>query len=47
MPAGYSYLYKGTKWSEAHGMGYINTITDIIQWGRDKGLNDPKAQGGK
>ena len=32
MPAGYSYLYKGTKGSEAHGMGYINTITDIIQW---------------
>ena len=44
MPAGYSYLYKDTKGSEAHGMGYINTITDIIQWGRDKGLNDPKAQ---
>lgn len=44
MPAGYSYLYKGTNDSEAHGMGYINTITDIIQWGRNKGLNDPKAQ---
>ena len=44
MPAGYSYLYKGTKGSEAHGIGYIKTITDIIQWGRDKGLNDPKAQ---
>lgn len=44
MPAGYSYLYKGTKGSEAHGIGYINTITDIIQWGRGKGLNDPKAQ---
>ena len=44
MPAGYSYLYKGTKESEAHGMGYVNTITDIIQWGRNKGLNDPKAQ---
>lgn len=44
MPAGYSYLYKSTKGSEAHGMRYINTITDIIQWGRGKGLNDPKAQ---
>lgn len=44
MPAGYSYLYKGTEESEAHGMGYINTITDIIRWGRDKGLNDPKSQ---
>lgn len=24
--------------------GYIDTITGIMQWGRDKGLNDPKAQ---
>ena len=47
MPAGYSYLYKGTKGSEAHATGYINTITDIIQWGRNKGLNDPKSQGDK
>ncbi|MBQ1295970.1 MAG: hypothetical protein IIY21_18130 [Clostridiales bacterium] len=22
----------------------METITDVIQWGRDKGLNDPKAQ---
>lgn len=22
----------------------MDTIQDVIQWGRDKGLNDPKAQ---
>lgn len=44
MPSGYSYLYKGTQGSKEHGEAAINTITDIIQWGREKGLDDPKAQ---
>ena len=44
MPGGYSYLYKGTKGSQEHGELAINTVTDVIQWGRNKGLNDPKAQ---
>lgn len=44
MPSGYSYLYKNTPGSKEHGEAAINTITDIIQWGREKGLDDPKAQ---
>lgn len=44
MPSGYSYLYKNTQGSKEHGEAAINTITDIIQWGREKGLDDPKAQ---
>lgn len=44
MPAGYSYLYKGTKGFNEHAIASMATITDVIQWGRDKGLNDPKAQ---
>lgn len=44
MPSGYGYLYKGTQGSKEHGEAAINTITDIIQWGREKGLGDPKAQ---
>ena len=44
MPAGYSYLYKGTKEFKEHAIASMATITDVIQWGRDKGLNDPKAQ---
>lgn len=44
MPSGYGYLYKGTQGSKEHGEAAINTITDIIQWGREKGLDDPKAQ---
>lgn len=44
MPSGYSYLYKGTQGSKEHGEAAINVITDIIQWGREKGLDDPKAQ---
>lgn len=44
MPSGYSYLYKGTQGSKEHGEAAINAITDIIQWGREKGLDDPKAQ---
>ena len=44
MPAGYSYLYKGTAGFKEHAIASMATITDVIQWGRDKGLNDPKAQ---
>lgn len=44
MPGGYSYLYKGTQGLKEHGEEAINVITDVIQWGRNKGLDDPKAQ---
>lgn len=44
MPSGYGYLYKGTQGSKEHGEAAINAITDIIQWGREKRLDDPKAQ---
>ena len=44
MPAGYSYLYKGIDGFKEHAIASMATITDVIQWGRDKGLNDPKAQ---
>ena len=44
MPAGYSDLYKGTDGCKEHAIASMATITDVIQWGRDKGLNDPKAQ---
>ena len=44
MPGGYSYLYKGTQGAKEHGEEAINVITDVIQWGRKKGLGDPKAQ---
>lgn len=44
MPAGYSYLYKGTDGFKEHAISSLATITDVIQWGRNKGLDDPKAQ---
>lgn len=44
MPSGYSYLYKGTDGFKEHAISSLATITDVIQWGRNKGLNDPKAQ---
>lgn len=44
MPGGYSYAYKGTKGFNEHAISAMATITDVIQWGRDKGLHDPKAQ---
>ena len=44
MPGGYSYLYRGTQGAKEHGEEAINVITDVIQWGRKKGLGDPKAQ---
>lgn len=44
MPAGTSYQYKGTNGCKEVGEAYYNVISDIIMWGRDKGLDDPKAQ---
>ena len=44
MPGGYGYLYKGTKGFNEHAISSMATVTDVIQWGRDKGLHDPKAQ---
>lgn len=44
MPGGYGYLNKGTKEFNEHAISSMATIVDVIQWGRDKGLNDPKAQ---
>lgn len=44
MPGGYSYLYKGTQGAKEHGEEAINVITDVIQWGRKKGLHDCKSQ---
>lgn len=44
MPAGYSYNYKGTEGFDRHAKRSMETITDVIQWGRGKGLDDPKAQ---
>ena len=44
MPGDYSYLYKHTEGFKRHAESSMETITDVIQWGRDKGLKDPKAQ---
>lgn len=44
MPGGYSYSYKHTEGFKRHAESSMETITDVIQWGRDKGLHDPKAQ---
>lgn len=44
MPGGYGYLYKGTQGFTEHAISTMATITDVIQWGRDRGLDDPKAQ---
>ena len=44
MPAGTSCQYKGTNGCKEVGEAYYNVISDIIMWGRDKGLDDPKAQ---
>ena len=44
MPTGYSYSYKNTQGSIDHAKHLNDVITDIIQWGREKGLDDPKAQ---
>lgn len=44
MPGGYSYSYRGTNGFTEHALVSLGVITDVIQWGREKGLNDPKAQ---
>ena len=44
MPGGYGNLYKGTEGFTQQAISAMATITDVIQWGRGKGLNDPKAQ---
>ena len=44
MPGGYAYLYKNTDGAKHKGEQAISVITDVINWGRDKGLDDPKAQ---
>ena len=44
MPEGYSYNYTGTKGFRDHADLAMEEITKIIQWGRQKGLKDPKAQ---
>lgn len=44
MASGISYQYKGTNGCKEVGEAYYNVISDIIMWGRDKGLDDPKAQ---
>lgn len=44
MPGGYSYNYKDTEGAKEHAIDGYSTLVDVIQWGREKGLNDPKAQ---
>lgn len=44
MTTGNSYCYKGTEGFRKHAEFAMEQLTNIIQWGRDKGLNDPKAQ---
>lgn len=44
MPAGVSYLYKGTEEFNERAVRALETVSDVIVWGREKGLDDPKAQ---
>ena len=44
MPGGYSYNYKNTEGAKENALSGYSTLVDVIQWGREKGLNDPKAQ---
>ena len=44
MPGGYSYDYKNTEGSREHAIDGYSALVDVIQWGREKGLHDPKAQ---
>ena len=44
MPSGISYLYRGTKGSKEYGEFAYDTIFAVINWGRDKGLDDPRSQ---
>ena len=40
----YNILCKHTEEFKRHAESSMSTIVDVINWGRDKGLNDPKAQ---
>ena len=44
MPSGISFNYKNTQGSKEYANEAYNTLVDVIQWGRNKNLNDPKAQ---
>lgn len=44
MPSGYSYLYSGTEGAKRHGEQLNEMFTNIIRWGQDRGIDDPKAQ---
>lgn len=44
MTAGVGYLYKGTEGAKRQGEAAYNAIFDVINWGREKDLIDPKAQ---
>lgn len=44
MPARSSYLYKGTEGFNERAVRALETVSDVIMWGREKGLDDPKAQ---
>lgn len=39
-----SYLYKNTKGAKEHAEYGFGVLFDVINWGREKGLDDPKAQ---
>lgn len=41
---GISYLYKNTAGAREHAKFGYDTLFDVINWGREKGLDDPKAQ---
>lgn len=41
---GISYLYKNTQGAREHAKFGYDTLFDVINWGREKGLDDPKAQ---
>ena len=39
-----SYLYKNTKGAKEHAEFGYEVLFDVINWGSEKGLDDPKAQ---
>lgn len=41
---GYSYLYKNTAGARERAKFGYDALFDVINWGREKGLDDPKAQ---
>lgn len=47
MPSGYSYSYGNTEGSKRHAEQLNEVFTNIVRWGRDRGIDDPKAQLGK